>query len=109
MAIGIRKKDIVQIIKGKDAAQKGEKARGEVKSIDARAQRVIVEGQNIIKRHVKAGRAKQTGIVEQEASIHISNVVLICPNCNKPSRVGSRKLEDGSKVRICKRCKDVIE
>ena len=48
MAIGIRKKDIVQIIKGKDAAQKGEKARGEVKSIDARTQRVIVEGQNII-------------------------------------------------------------
>ena len=109
MAIGIRKKDIVQIIKGKDAAQKGEKARGEVKSIDARAQRVIVEGQNIIKRHVKAGRAKQTSIVEQEASIHISNVVLICPNCNKPSRVGSSKFEDGSKVRICKRCKGVIE
>ena len=109
MAIGIRKKDIVQIIKGKDAAQKGEKARGEVKSIDARTQRVIVEGQNLNKRHVKAGMAKQTGIIEQEASIHVSNVVLICPNCNKPSRVGSRKLEDGSKVRICKRCTDVIE
>ena len=109
MAIGIRKKDTVQIIKGKDAAQKGEKARGEVKAIDARTQGVIVEGQNIVKRHVKAGSAKQTGILEQEASIHVSNVVLICPNCNKPSRVGSRKLEDGSKVRICKRCKGVIE
>jgi large subunit ribosomal protein L24 len=109
MSIGIRKKDTVQIIKGKDAAQKGEKARGEVKYIDTQSQRIIVEGQNIVKRHVKAGRAKQSGILEQEASIHISNVVLICPNCNKPSRVGNKKLENGSKVRICKRCKGVIE
>ena len=109
MAIGIRKKDTVQIIKGKDAAEKGEKARGEVRYVDTNTKRVIVEGHNIVKRHVKAGRAKQTGIVEQEASIHLSNVVLVCPNCNKPSRVGSRRLENGSKVRVCKRCQQVIE
>ena len=109
MAMGIRKKDIVQIIKGKDSAEKGEKARGEVKYIDTDANRVVVEGHNIVKRHVKAGRAKQTGIVEQEASIHLSNVVLVCPNCNKPSRVGSRRLDNGSKVRICKKCQEVIE
>ena len=109
MVIRIRKKDIVQIIKGKDAAEKGEKARGEVKYIDTDAKRVVVEGYNIVKRHVKAGRAKQTGIVEQEASIHLSNVVLVCPNCNKPTRVGSRLVEDGSRVRVCKSCQQVIE
>lgn len=74
------------------------------------ADRLIVEGINMIKRHTKPGRTmRQAGIIEREATLHISDVKLICKKCNQPSRVGFRLLEDRSKVRFCKKCHEVID
>jgi large subunit ribosomal protein L24 len=73
-------------------------------------QRIIVEKVNLVKRHRKP-RSQQDpgGIVEKEASIHESNVLLVCPKCSKPTRTGFEKLADGKKVRICKTCNETLE
>ena len=73
--------------------------------------RVIVEGVNIIKRHTQAEPAANIkgGIVEREAALHASNVQLVCPECGKPTRVGHKMLDDGRKVRICRKCKGVVD
>ena len=98
----IRRDDTVIVTAGKNKGTQGNVRR----SIPDK-NRVIVEGVNIIKRHLRndPGLA-QSGIVEQEAAIHVSNVQLICTECNEPTRVGFRSLEDGRKVRICKKCND---
>ena len=101
----IRKNDTVIIITGKDKGKKG-KVRRALPSED----RVIVEGLNMIKRHSRARRAaKQAGIIELEAPIYVSNVMLLCDKCGKPTRVNFRFLTDGKKVRICNSCKEVID
>jgi large subunit ribosomal protein L24 len=101
----IRKNDTVIIITGKDRGKKG-KVRLALPSED----RVIVEGLNMIKRHSRARRAaKQAGIIELEAPIYVSNVMLLCDKCGKPTRVNFRFLTDGKKVRICNSCKEVID
>jgi large subunit ribosomal protein L24 len=101
----IRKNDTVIIITGKDRGKKG-KVRRALPSED----RVIVEGLNMIKRHSRARRAaKQAGIIELEAPIYVSNVMLLCDKCGKPTRVNFRFLTDGKKVRICNSCKEVID
>jgi large subunit ribosomal protein L24 len=101
----IRKNDTVVIIAGKDRGKKG-KIRRALLNED----RVIVEGLNMIKRHSRAGRAaRQAGIIELEAPIHVSNVMLVCGKCGKPTRVRFRFLEDGKKVRICNSCREVID
>lgn len=101
----IRKNDTVLVIAGKDKGKKGK-----VRKAMPKEQKVIVEGVNMIKRHSKArGVARQAGIIELEAPIHVSNVMLICSKCNKPTRVGYRFLEDGRKVRICRSCDEVID
>ena len=64
----------------------------------------MVEGVNIVKKHIKRGRARQAGIVEVEAPLHVSNVMLICPSCKQPTRVGVREGADGKNVRYCKKC-----
>jgi large subunit ribosomal protein L24 len=66
--------------------------------------RVVIEGVNIVKKHIKRGRARQAGIVEVEAPLHMSNVMLICPSCNQPARVGIRKNDEGKNERFCKKC-----
>jgi large subunit ribosomal protein L24 len=66
--------------------------------------RVVVEGVNIVKKHIKRGRARQAGIVEVEAPLHVSNVMLVCPSCRKPTRVGIRKNAEGDNQRYCKAC-----
>jgi len=73
-------------------------------------QRIIVERVNLIKKHTRANPKKQiqAGIIEKEAAIHISKVMVICPECKRPTRIGKKFLEDGSKVRICKKCGGVI-
>ena len=84
--------------------------RGRVHRVLLKEQRVVVEGVNIVKRHLKPrGTARQAGIVEQEAPIHVSNVKLVCSKCDKPTRVGFQFLEDGRKVRYCKRCHETVE
>jgi large subunit ribosomal protein L24 len=101
----IRKDDAIVIIAGKDRGKKG-KVRRALPSED----RVIVEGLNMIKRHSRAGRAtRQGGIIELEAPIPVSNVMLICNKCGNPTRIGFRFLDDGKKVRVCNSCQEVID
>jgi large subunit ribosomal protein L24 len=103
--MNIRKNDTVLVIAGKDRGKKG-KVRKALPADD----KVIIEGVNMIKRHSKArGVARQAGIIELEAPLDISNVMLICNKCNTPARVGFRFLEDGKKARICRSCHEVID
>jgi large subunit ribosomal protein L24 len=105
MAARIRKGDTVVVISG---AAKGR--RGEVLRVLPRAQRAVVQGVNVAKRHTKPrGVGQPGGIIEQEASIHLSNLMLIDSKTDKPTRVGFRVLEDGRKVRIAKATGNVIE
>jgi large subunit ribosomal protein L24 len=74
-----------------------------------REDRVVVEGVNIIKRHTKArGITRPAGIVEREAPIHLSDVMLVCPNCQKAARVGFKVRQEGDKVRLCRQCGEEI-
>ena len=95
----IRKGDTVEVISGKDAGK-----RGRVLVVDPVRQRVVIEGVHMIKRHTRPNpqRRIQGGIVEREAPIHVSNVMVISPDSGKPTRVGYKILEDGRKVRIAK-------
>ena len=101
----VRKNDTVIIIAGKDKGKKGK-----VRRAIPEEHRVLVEGLNMIKRHSRASRAaRQAGIIELEAPLHISKVMLLCEKCGKPTRVGFRFLTDGKKMRICKSCQEVID
>ena len=101
----IRKNDTVLVIAGKDKGKKGK-----VRFAYPKDERLIVEGINFIKKHSRAkGAARQAGIIEMEAPIHVSSVMLLCSRCNHPARVGFRFLEDGRKVRICDSCHEVID
>ncbi len=103
--------DEVLIIAGKDKGRKGK-----IKRALPREERVVVEGLNIVKRHMKArGPGKPGGIIEMEAPLHASNVMLICPSCGRASRTGHRFLEETDhkgrprKVRFCKACDAVVD
>ena len=101
----IRKNDTVLVITGKDRGKKGK-----VRFSYPKKERLLVEGVNLIKKHTRAMRqVRQAGIIELEAPIHVSNVMLLCSKCNHPTRVGSRFLQDGRKVRICRSCGEVID
>ena len=101
----IRKNDTVIVIAGKDRGKKG-KVRRALPNED----KVIVEGLNMIKRHSRARRAtRQAGIIELEAPIHVSDVMLVCEKCGNPTRVSFRFLDDGKRVRICNSCREVID
>jgi large subunit ribosomal protein L24 len=102
----------VQVIAGKDSGK-----RGTVVRVIPDKRRVVVEKVNMIKRHTKPRPAPRNstsqqvipgGVIEKEAALHISNVQLVCPACGKPSRVGYRITDDGTKVRVCRACgKDI--
>ena len=101
----IRKNDNVLVVAGKDKGKKGK-----VRFAYPEDERVLVEGINFIKKHSRArGQAKQAGIIDLEAPIHVSNVRLLCSKCNRPIRIGFTFLEDGRKVRICRSCREVID
>ncbi len=101
----IRKNDTIIVTAGKDRGKKGK-----VRRVFPNEDRVVVEGLNMIKRHSRARRAtRQAGIIELEAPIHVSNVMLLCDKCGKPTRVGFRFLTDGKRVRICNSCREVID
>lgn len=101
----IRKNDTVLVIAGKDRGKQGK-----VRTAFPKKDRVLVDGINFIKKHARAtGQARQAGIIEREETIHVSDVILLCAKCNKPTRVGSRFLDDGSKVRVCRHCNEVID
>ena len=101
----IRKNDTVLVIAGKDKGKKGK-----VRFAYPKDERIIVEGINFIKRHTRArGQVRQAGIIDLEAPVQVSNVMLICNKCNHPARIGFRFLEDGRKVRFCRSCDEVID
>lgn len=96
----IKKGDTVQVISGKDEGK-----RGKVLSVDLAKSRAIVEGINIIKRHTKPTRTNpQGGIMEREAPIHSSNLMIYCSKCKGPVRVNKKFLADGQKIRVCNHC-----
>ena len=101
----IRKNDTVLVIAGKDRGK-----RGKVRFAYPKKERILVEGVNFIKMHSRArGQVRQAGIIEREAPIHVSNVMILCSSCNKPARVGFRVLEDRRKVRFCCACGEAID
>ncbi len=101
----IKTDDHVIVISGKDRSYRNSLRRGRVIGVLPKEERVIVEGVNIIKRAVRQSqKIRQGGIIESPGPIHVSNVMLICPGCDKPTRVSHRKREDGKQVRVCKRC-----
>jgi large subunit ribosomal protein L24 len=101
----IKKDDKVKVITGKDSGKIGKVLR-----VLRKKNRVVVENINVVKRHVKPSAAnRQGGIVEKEAPIHLSNVMLMCNSCIKPVRIKMQLLEDGRKVRKCGKCDEVID
>lgn len=100
----IRKGDTVYVLAGKDKGKSGR-----VFKVYPREGRALVEGINYIKKHTRKSQDNpHGGIVQKENPIHISNLALFCKTCNKPVRLGSSSLADGTKSRFCKRCKEVI-
>ena len=104
LATSIRKNDNVLVVTGKDRGK-----RGRVLKIVPDKNRLIVEGVNMIKRHTKPGRTEQGGIIEREAAIHVSNVALLDPKSDKPTKIGFKFLEDGRKVRIARASGETID
>ena len=101
----IRKDDTVLVIAGKDRGKKGK-----VRFAYPREKKLMIEGINFIKKHSKAkGAARQAGIIDIEEPMHVSKVMYLCNKCNKPVRLGSRKLEDGRNVRFCRNCNEVAD
>lgn len=104
MAARIRKGDEVIVISGRDKGK-----RGNVLRVMPSENRALVQGVHTVKRHQRQTQTQQGGIVEKEASIHVSNLALADPNDGEPTRVGFRELEDGRKVRFAKRSGEVID
>ncbi len=102
----IRKNDNVVVTSGKDRGK-----RGRVLRVLPEKNRLVVEGVNFVKRHTKPNPSQNVkgGVMEREAALHASNVQLVCPECGAPTRVGRRLLEDGRKVRICRKCEGVVD
>ena len=101
----IRKNDQVVVTRGRDRGE-----RGEITEVLPKVRRVVVEGVNVRKRHTRPRAPGQpSGIIEFNAALAVSNVMLICPKCDRPTRVGTTVLADGVKVRTCKHCGEVID
>ena len=101
----IRSGDNVLVVAGKDKGKTGR-----VDRQDTKRNRVVVEGVNMITRHVRPRpNVRQSGRIQQEASIHVSNVVLLCNKCNQPTKPRTVFLETGSRVRSCPKCQEVID
>lgn len=102
----VRKNDSVVVVRGKDRGK-----RGRVLKVLPDRNRVVIEGVNFVKRHTRPNpRANvKGGIVEREASVHASNVQIVCPECGAATRVGRELLGDGRKVRVCRKCDGAID
>ena len=101
----VKKGDKVQVIAGKDKGKKGKVLRS-FPSND----RVLVEGANMIKRHTRpTQKSPQGGIVDKPGAIHVSNIQLVCPNCDQPTRIGSKRTKEGKRVRVCRKSDGEID
>lgn len=104
-AFHIKKGDMVQVMRGKERGK-----RGKVLSVIPEKMKAVVEKVNMVKKHVRPSQKYPTGgIIEKEAPLHISVLKLICPRCDKPVRTGRKFLEDGTKVRYCKKCGEIVD
>jgi large subunit ribosomal protein L24 len=105
-ALFLKKEDKVRVLAGKDRGKTGRVLR----VIPAKG-RAVVEGVAFVKRHTRPNPSKNVkgGIVERESSIHLSNLKVVCSECSEPTRVGHAILEDGKKVRVCKKCKGILD
>jgi len=102
--LSVKKNDTVKVLAGKDKGKTGK-----VLKVYPLNNRVIVQGINFAKKHAKRTRQDEKGgIIQREASLDISNISVICKGCNRPTRVGMDILKDGSKVRYCKKCNEVL-
>ena len=105
MAQHVRKNDSVMVIAGRERGKTGK-----VLMVLVDRSRVVIERVNLVKRHTRPRGAQQPGgIVEKEAPIHISNLMLMCDRCNAPVRFGHRILADGKKARVCRRCGETLD
>jgi large subunit ribosomal protein L24 len=104
--INVRKNDRVIVVTGKDKGKTGR-----VIEVQPRRHKVLVEGVNMVKRHLKANarRGVRGGILDREAPIDVSNVMLVCPHCGAPTRAGRQVLGNGVRTRACKKCGAAIE
>lgn len=101
----VKKGDLVQVMAGKEKGKQGK-----VLNVFLTKNRLTIENLNVVKRHTRPSRQNQEGgIVEKEAAIAASNVMIVCSSCNKPTRTGLRTLEDGTKVRSCKKCNENVD
>lgn len=101
----IKKDDKVKVIAGKEKGKMGK-----VLKVLLGKKRLIIENVNFVKRHTKpSGQTRQGGIIEKEAAVHWSNVMLVCNKCINSVRIKMQRLEDGSMVRVCKKCGEVID
>jgi large subunit ribosomal protein L24 len=101
----IKRDDLVLVIAGKDRGKQGQ-----VRQVFPRENRLLVQGVNMIKRHMRPrAMGAQAGIIEKEGPIHISNVMLICKSCGKPAKVTVRVRADGVKARVCRLCGEDID
>lgn len=101
----IKKDDKVKVLAGKDSGKIGK-----VLKVDRKKQRILVENINIVKKHSRpTAQNRQGGIVESEAPVHGSNVMLMCNKCIKPARIKMQRLDDGKKVRVCRKCNEQID
>jgi large subunit ribosomal protein L24 len=105
MSMRIKKNDQVRVISGKSKGKEGKILRHIPKK-----DMVVVEGVNMVSRHVRPSQKNpQSGIIKQEAPIYASKVMLVCPQCGAATRVGSSFLESGKKVRVCRKCSEIID
>jgi large subunit ribosomal protein L24 len=102
----IRKNDRVKVLSGKDRGRQGKVLR-----IINKKGSALVEGLNYVKRHTRAGGkvGRQGGIIEKESPLKLSKLMLVCPKCSKPTKSGIKILEDGSRVRYCRKCSEHLE
>jgi large subunit ribosomal protein L24 len=101
----LRSNDNVLVIKGRDRGKQGR-----IQQVITKDDKVVVEGINVSKRHSKpTANVRQGGIIQKEMPIQVSNVMLVCTHCSRPSRILYRVLADGTKARVCRRCEEVIE
>ncbi|MGH9682248.1 MAG: 50S ribosomal protein L24 [Candidatus Acidiferrales bacterium] len=106
LRMSIRHGDTVKVMAGRSKGKTGK-----VLSVDLAKHRITVEHVNMIKRHTRPNPSKNVkgGILEKEGTIHVSNVMLVCPGCGKHTRAGHATLPDGTKTRTCRRCNTTFE
>ncbi len=105
MSLEIKREDNVVVITGKEKGKKGR-----VLLINRSKKKILIENVNIIKKHMKPNKKyTQGGIIEKEAAVNLSNVMLVCPKCAKATKIGAVVQESGKKHRVCKKCREVID